>query len=490
MENNNCKQITNNYSIFNSDNINYEIKGQKMSSILSSSSTTPLSHRFYQLFKSEKYWDCSFCIDDHIIKAHKLILATSSPVFEAMLYGPLNFNDNNNSTGIKTIRISDISPEMFYKLLMFIYTSELNFIEENIEDLIELYYCSEKYLIKDLQNEALLAIKRKLRFDNILQTLDLAIYTNFEKIIKICLEFFQQYCLSSENGARKFMLTIKSSYYHLSKDGVMEILNLLKDKKCKIYVYWFIKEWLRNDFDQKQQLQTTEFENISKDDQIKNNQLIFDNVSSNINAIIENEYFDSNSTNSNLGIEIEIGRIAFIERTYYKACQPFLVNETNNQFEVAIKSDQFISLIGLIIHSRLKPNPSINSNNRNNYVPASINYNNNNEYKESFKIEIYSIIYNSNGEKELVMEHSQISNNKIFTYNCDINILLNNKIVLIPDEKYIIKFLWDGRENKGAEYPCSLLSDKSGGISFEDRTTYNNGSILKGLKFLTKDKRD
>lgn len=45
--------------------------------------------RFNDLRRYDKYSDCSFKVEGHVINAHKLILTAASPVFEAQFYGPL-----------------------------------------------------------------------------------------------------------------------------------------------------------------------------------------------------------------------------------------------------------------------------------------------------------------------------------------------------------------------------------------------------------------
>lgn len=56
--------------------------------------------------------DCTFSVGGVTQKAHRLVLAAASPVFEAMLYGPMVEASSNNP-----ITIPDIAPEIFKILL-------------------------------------------------------------------------------------------------------------------------------------------------------------------------------------------------------------------------------------------------------------------------------------------------------------------------------------------------------------------------------------
>ncbi|KFM79759.1 BTB/POZ domain-containing protein 3, partial [Stegodyphus mimosarum] len=75
-------------------------------------------------------------------KAHRLILALASPVFEAMFYGGLA------EKGEK-IDIPDISPEGFRCLLRYIYTANASF--KNASDPFDTYIAADKYCIPCLK---------------------------------------------------------------------------------------------------------------------------------------------------------------------------------------------------------------------------------------------------------------------------------------------------------------------------------------------------
>ncbi|KAI8128383.1 BTB/POZ and MATH domain-containing protein 3 [Lucilia cuprina] len=73
----------------------------------SSQQQMALSRRYEQLLTTEKYCDCVFVVGEAAkVKCHKLILATASPVFEAMFYGPI-------SEAESFVEILDMSEEIF-----------------------------------------------------------------------------------------------------------------------------------------------------------------------------------------------------------------------------------------------------------------------------------------------------------------------------------------------------------------------------------------
>jgi len=119
---------------------------------LSAASTIPSDVKF--LFKKENNGVTE-------IKAHKLILALVSDVFEKAFYGGLQ------DDGI--IEIKDATKESFEAMINFIYTKETNVSVYGFEMLCSMYYLADKYNIDALKKETLQAIKTKnISADNVL----------------------------------------------------------------------------------------------------------------------------------------------------------------------------------------------------------------------------------------------------------------------------------------------------------------------------------
>ncbi|KAI3965565.1 hypothetical protein MKX01_010522 [Papaver californicum] len=63
--------------------------------------------------------DITFQVGDKIFKAHKLVVATRSPVFKAQFFGLVG------NPGMKTVVIEDFDPLAFKAMLLFLYSDEL-----------------------------------------------------------------------------------------------------------------------------------------------------------------------------------------------------------------------------------------------------------------------------------------------------------------------------------------------------------------------------
>ncbi|RZF48716.1 hypothetical protein LSTR_LSTR011346 [Laodelphax striatellus] len=98
--------------------------------------------RFKRLCDSDINSDCEFLVgcNKEIIKGHKLIFSTASPVFYAMFHGNLKEN--------AVIVVSDLEPKGFEKMKKFIYTDDVNF--ETYIQVIWTLVTAKKYIIPHL----------------------------------------------------------------------------------------------------------------------------------------------------------------------------------------------------------------------------------------------------------------------------------------------------------------------------------------------------
>lgn len=83
---------------------------------------------FLSLFNQGKYTDVTFIVQGERIKAHKLVLCARSEVFDRM------FNAGMSESVSREIAIEDCDSTSFTVLLKFLYTDDLNSVEEALED--------------------------------------------------------------------------------------------------------------------------------------------------------------------------------------------------------------------------------------------------------------------------------------------------------------------------------------------------------------------
>lgn len=109
------------------------------------SSTQQISERGQYLLETGQWSDCKFIVGQEphqqTLEAHKLFLAMSSPVFEAMFFGGIPEKND-------VIPIRDVQPEAFKAMLEYIYTDRVSL--SSIELAYEICYCAKKYMIPSL----------------------------------------------------------------------------------------------------------------------------------------------------------------------------------------------------------------------------------------------------------------------------------------------------------------------------------------------------
>ncbi|XP_056635269.1 BTB/POZ domain-containing protein 6 [Diorhabda sublineata] len=138
--------------------------------------------RLVTFFKKQVYVDCTFKIDGIEIKAHKLILASSSPVFEKMFYGDMAQD---------VIEICDISVDEFNQMLDYVYTERLDIY--SVLNAWNLFYIANKYLLEDLICVCLEFIRNNLTMNSVVLSYEYADMYELFDIRKKCFEDMVNY---------------------------------------------------------------------------------------------------------------------------------------------------------------------------------------------------------------------------------------------------------------------------------------------------------
>ena len=117
--------------------------------------------------------------DDRIF-AHKVILATTSPVFASIFYGPLASKEDN-------LEIPDCDDKIcFLEFLKHFYCDECELDWENI---FVILYLANQYLVSSLSSKCVEFLTMELNAENVLAVLQHANRFGEEKLIQNCLQF-------------------------------------------------------------------------------------------------------------------------------------------------------------------------------------------------------------------------------------------------------------------------------------------------------------
>lgn len=129
-----------------------------------------------QLLMKEKHCDVEFTVgtenDMKKFKAHRLVLAAHSPLFDTMLYGASpDGSDASATEGLLQVRINDIKPEGFGSLLKCVYTDRIEVNDDNLEDLTVV---GKKYQIEKIQLACATYMEQGITVKNVCQMFESA----------------------------------------------------------------------------------------------------------------------------------------------------------------------------------------------------------------------------------------------------------------------------------------------------------------------------
>ena len=102
--------------------------------------TKTLPERIEHMFYTKLHSDVTFMVgadledeEEQEVLAHKFILLSASPVFEAM------FSGSFKEASAEKIKIPDLFPDIFEEMLRFIYTDEVDVDQNSIETTLTSY---------------------------------------------------------------------------------------------------------------------------------------------------------------------------------------------------------------------------------------------------------------------------------------------------------------------------------------------------------------
>jgi len=176
--------------------VEYDGEIQQEDTDLGDSTSEDDSHRnlstdLINMWINEEDTDVSFEVGQEIFKAHRNILSARSDYFKSMFNSGMVESLKNNNP----ILIQECNPEMFKKILKFLYTDippkDLNQVA------IDLLPLADKYLINALKKHCVMSLKKKLNQENVKEVLLLAHKHHCPSLKLYC---FKKLTLSMFNG--------------------------------------------------------------------------------------------------------------------------------------------------------------------------------------------------------------------------------------------------------------------------------------------------
>ncbi|CAL5004286.1 unnamed protein product [Urochloa decumbens] len=150
-----------------------------------------MAQQFGMLLEDMTSSDVTFEVGGKSFHAHRLVLATHSPVFKAQLFGSMR------DTRMESLVICEMEPEVFKVLLHYIYNESLPSMDHGAdranrhEMLCHLLEAADRYAIERLKVICESMLLLDLDVENVAMTLALAEHQHCKQLTNACLEFME-----------------------------------------------------------------------------------------------------------------------------------------------------------------------------------------------------------------------------------------------------------------------------------------------------------
>lgn len=415
--------------------------------------------RLVAFYKSQKFADCTFKLNGAEVKAHKLILACSSPVFEKMFFGDMASNE---------IVISDINEEEFNQVLEFIYTEIISIT--SIVNAWSLFYVANKYLLDDLIKVCLQYIQKNLTMNTLVLSYEYAEMYGLRDIKKKCFSDIVGYV----NGAF-------SSDYHMKSSTLSAILEEENIGLDKFEMVVHILSWSEIECDFRKVLVTPEnIVEILKEEDIlkfiKKDWLISIKCDECCDALVMCQcvdelvhecllLLDEDLTWSEESCETQklykpMQHICRLRKEFKIACRVDL--HSSEEYVCSVSVNRQMILFGILVNTEMNPTGYFGTG-----------------YEGSITVRVCEQNCNASIAKPTTFKG-------VIYYDSDLYLSLKDLVVLEPNILYDIKISYKNRSNIGVTpVHCYYMSNKLTNDSKDSIVSFYEicGTLVKGLSF-------
>ncbi|KAM9844601.1 kelch-like protein 40a [Aulostomus maculatus] len=141
---------------------------------------TLLQDGLCDLLENDRFVDCVLKIQDKEFPCHRLVLAASSPFFKAMFLSELEESKR------REIVLKDVQPAIMGMILRYLYTSDINLTEQNVQDI---FMVANMYQIPSIFSVCVSYLQEKLVLGNCLAIFRLGLLLDCPRLALTAQEF-------------------------------------------------------------------------------------------------------------------------------------------------------------------------------------------------------------------------------------------------------------------------------------------------------------
>uniref|UniRef100_A0A8D0DTS3 Kelch like family member 40 n=1 Tax=Salvator merianae TaxID=96440 RepID=A0A8D0DTS3_SALMN len=207
---------------------------------------TLLQDGLKDMLDHNKFLDCVLKVKGKEFPCHRLVLAACSPYFRAM------FLSDMEESKKREVNLEDVDPEVLGKILHYIYTSELEITEQNVQDIFSV---ANMFQIPSIFTVCVSFLQKRLCLSNCLAIFRLGLMLDCARLAVAARDFICD---------RFALITRDEEFFQLSADELIAIissdsLNIEKEES----VFEVVMKWATaKDRESRQQALPVVFESI------------------------------------------------------------------------------------------------------------------------------------------------------------------------------------------------------------------------------------
>ncbi|KAG9471986.1 kelch-like protein 40 [Eleutherodactylus coqui] len=206
---------------------------------------TLLQDGLKDMLDHSKFIDCVLKIKGKEFPCHRLVLAACSPYFRAIFLSDLEESKK------KEIDLEDVDPDVMGKILNYIYTSEIDITEQNVQDIFSV---ANMFQIPSIFTVCVSFLQKKLCLSNCLAIFRLGLMLDCPRLAVSARDFLCD---------RFNLITRDDEFYQLSPDELIAIissdsLNIEKEEE----VFEVVMKWTAKDKENRVKALPVIFESI------------------------------------------------------------------------------------------------------------------------------------------------------------------------------------------------------------------------------------
>lgn len=180
---------------------------------------TLLQDGLCDLLENDKFVDCVLKIQDREFPCHRLVLAASSPFFKAMFLSDLEESKK------REIVLRDVEPGVMGMILRYLYTSDINLTEQNVQDI---FVVANMYQIPSIFSACVSYLQEKMVLGNCLAIFRLGILLDCSRLVLAARDFIcERYLVVSRDqdflqlGPSELALIITSDALNVEQEELV-----------------------------------------------------------------------------------------------------------------------------------------------------------------------------------------------------------------------------------------------------------------------------